>query len=433
MPFPANPEENITNANYLTEAIYRNAYNASIERHKASKNDAMTADGGATYNSCAITSTHCNTGNFVVWGVIPTRTLGLPDDYAYDSQGHNFEYITHSAVAYKNNDPFYNDGNKSNYTTNNNGRYDVYFSNGVTIPLEKLSIYNNKTNKQIQTTTDNTAYVIMSKGKTNKCFFNTRTSTSVNSTKPTGNLLKNCVSNYDDNSSTERTIYQGYSKDFDNIVKYRTMNEIIYAKANTAEAKNELTQGRIISYQPRDDPALQTESKNVIEAINELFNKIYPVGSVYISVNSTNPSNIFGGTWVQITDRFLLASTESKIIGGSSELEIKDLEINRVKDVGVIVDPHTLTVDEIPSHSHLMVAHGNRYGKDGSYPGSNFYSSSGNVGYGVTTQKYTNNTGGNQGHDHTTTITQPEFEISETANIKIEPPYFTVYVWYRTA
>ena len=152
LPFPANPAENISNTNYLTEAIYRNAYNATQERYKSSAN-ATIADGGTAYNACATKSTHCLPGDFVVWGVIPTRTLGLPDDYAYDSQGHNFEYITHSAVAYKNNDPFDN-GNKSNYITNNNGRYDVSFSNGTTIPLEKLSVYNNKTNKQIQTTNE---------------------------------------------------------------------------------------------------------------------------------------------------------------------------------------------------------------------------------------------------------------------------------------
>lgn len=40
----------------------------------------------------------------------------------------------------------------------------------------------------------------------------------------------------------------------------------------------------------------------------QLFNKIYPIGAIYISTSSTNPGTLFGGTWAQITGRFLLAS-----------------------------------------------------------------------------------------------------------------------------
>lgn len=32
----------------------------------------------------------------------------------------------------------------------------------------------------------------------------------------------------------------------------------------------------------------------------------YPVGSIYMSVNSTNSGELFGGTWEQIQGRFLL-------------------------------------------------------------------------------------------------------------------------------
>ncbi len=37
----------------------------------------------------------------------------------------------------------------------------------------------------------------------------------------------------------------------------------------------------------------------------------YPIGSVYISFSSTNPSTYFGGTWIRITGRFLLSADDS--------------------------------------------------------------------------------------------------------------------------
>lgn len=39
-----------------------------------------------------------------------------------------------------------------------------------------------------------------------------------------------------------------------------------------------------------------------------ILNNIYPIGSIFISVNSTHPSSYFGGVWEQIKGRFLLGT-----------------------------------------------------------------------------------------------------------------------------
>ncbi len=45
---------------------------------------------------------------------------------------------------------------------------------------------------------------------------------------------------------------------------------------------------------------------NKIESAQVIIDIIYPVGSIYMSVNSTNPGVLFGGTWERITGRYLL-------------------------------------------------------------------------------------------------------------------------------
>lgn len=64
---------------------------------------------------------------------------------------------------------------------------------------------------------------------------------------------------------------------------------------------------------------------------------IYPVGSIYMSINSTSPSALFGGTWEQIKDVFLLAAGDA-FPAGSTGGEAE----------------HKLTVEEMPAHRHSI-------------------------------------------------------------------------------
>ncbi|WP_294759302.1 hypothetical protein [uncultured Gemmiger sp.] len=64
---------------------------------------------------------------------------------------------------------------------------------------------------------------------------------------------------------------------------------------------------------------------------------IYPVGSIYMSVNATDPARLFGGTWERIKEKFLLGAGDTHTAGSTGgEFE------------------HKLAVDELPSHAHYQ-------------------------------------------------------------------------------
>ena len=69
------------------------------------------------------------------------------------------------------------------------------------------------------------------------------------------------------------------------------------------------------------------------------FNLIYPVGSIYMSTVNVNPATLFGGTWEQLEDRFLLGAGTTYAAGATGGEAT-----------------HTLTVDEMPSHRHDILA-----------------------------------------------------------------------------
>lgn len=146
----------------------------------------------------------------------------------------------------------------------------------------------------------------------------------------------------------------------------------------------------------------------------------YPIGSIYLSVNNTNPSTWFGGTWSLIAQGRTLVGVDTN-----------DTDFNTVQKTGGnknhkhATSNHTLTIDEIPSHSHaLQVWNKNDSGSLGRWGINdlvwyNNIKGEGKTNYWVGGTDYK---GGDQAHNHGDT--------GSTSNL---PPYFTCYIWCRTA
>lgn len=67
----------------------------------------------------------------------------------------------------------------------------------------------------------------------------------------------------------------------------------------------------------------------------------YPVGAYYISNDNTSPAELFGGTWERIESRFLWAAPATSTLGLTAGERT-----------------HTLTIDEMPTHNHLLYTTG---------------------------------------------------------------------------
>jgi microcystin-dependent protein len=80
--------------------------------------------------------------------------------------------------------------------------------------------------------------------------------------------------------------------------------------------------------------------------LRNVANVLYPVGSYYWSTDYTEPSKLFGGTWVQITNTFLFAST-------SADASAKTATAGETH--------HTLTSSEVPTHNHGITDYGHTH------------------------------------------------------------------------
>jgi microcystin-dependent protein len=126
---------------------------------------------------------------------------------------------------------------------------------------------------------------------------------------------------------------------------------------------------------------------------------IYPIGSVYISTQPTNPSVLFGGEWVQTCRSRALAGAGSNTANTNSNYgtyAAGTLNLQAGESLGEI--SHKLTVAEMPAHSHAIRS-GYGEGSAGSDAYRYQYWASSNLGW-KTGNLGTNSIGGDGTHNN---------------------------------
>lgn len=157
------------------------------------------------------------------------------------------------------------------------------------------------------------------------------------------------------------------------------------------------------------------------------LDKVYPIGSIYMSVSSTNPSTLFGGTWEQIKGRFLLGQG-SNVANTTNYWGTYDANTCNFPSGEMGGEPlHTLTVNEMPSHTHAQNPHGHSArakGFNGTSNTNGYYmlrrnrNDDGyddvNANAAIPATATNQNTGGSAAHNNL-------------------PPYLVVYMWKRVS
>lgn len=124
-----------------------------------------------------------------------------------------------------------------------------------------------------------------------------------------------------------------------------------------------------------------------------LWQYVYPVGSVYISREATDPATLFGGTWERLEDQFILAAGDTYAAGTTGGEAA-----------------HKLTLEEIPEHNPAI----KETNSSGTINGWCLQSVSNQKSAYSAHDGYVQKYGGGQAHNNM-------------------PPYTAFYVWIRTA
>lgn len=219
---------------------------------------------------------------------------------------------------------------------------------------------------------------------------------------------------------------------------YIDSTSVSHEKVQLNEVLNSLSTGKVdkattIAGIDLQDNITVTELVNALKV--EMLKIENPVGTIRMQTTNTNPSTFLGfGTWslwgsgrvpVGVNTSDTSFNTVEKT-GGSKTANISHSHTIASHNHGGNTGSHTLTINEMPKHTHNMPS---RYALE---PGGG----SQEFGGGSATSKLVtmDSAGGGAGHSHTITASgqQTTSTVGSTA-LSLLQPYITCYMWKRTA
>lgn len=166
------------------------------------------------------------------------------------------------------------------------------------------------------------------------------------------------------------------------------------------------------------------------------LDKVYPVGSIYMSMGSTEPGTLFGGTWSKIEGRFLYAVEADSVPAGTTGGQANV----------------TLNANNLPSHTHSISLNTGSGGSHNHEPrNGNSFVTCDSSGDSFSRSKAAFDTGGNMcivapdsgiqssgyytANDgkHAHSVSGNTDPTGSGSSFSIMPPYMTINCWQRTA
>lgn len=153
----------------------------------------------------------------------------------------------------------------------------------------------------------------------------------------------------------------------------------------------------------------------------DLLNLIYPIGSIYMSINDTSPEILFGGSWERLQGGFLYGAVNESGSGNGTGTNTGTNNDN--------TSSTAITIEQMPEHTHNVTAERSYFFTLDSVGTTDWYGGgSSNAKWAPTfpntatrgwSTAIANKTGGGAGHTHTLN------------NHSHTIPYIAVYMWKR--